>query len=379
MISDPDPLDDPDWAPQLGSIWDVAEDDDPEDGEFVADPLAPPFPMAGPEPEWFHPQAWTAAEARAGRALAGAVEACVRLDERLRRVPEQTRLAWRERLALDDIAALLWAEGIRLRPERLALADAGRIGRTEDEDRVLVRAGWARRRLAGQGEVPDAADAVLRFLGQVRRSRETSGEDEPGASGDWAGLPEALIPAGTDPEAAARWAGAMTVLCEAHPLTRSAAAFHLWRGFGLSPPGTWLEPGVVAARIAATEARGGLSAAPLLAGSARALAGHGGAAERLETWLAGLVRAAEAAQLSLDRIETWHGLALDRTTGMQGKGAPSLLRLLAARPIVSARDVSELLGVSKVQARTLLNRLHALGLVRELTGHTRFRYWAAAM
>lgn len=362
-----------DWAPQVPSIWDVAEDvDDDVDGNDP-DALAPPFPVPGREPDWLDPDAWIVAEHGAGRALAEAAEATGRLDERLRRVPEATRLAWRERLALGDVSALLWAEGTRIRPERLALADADRLGRTEDEDQVIARAGWAQRRLTGQADVPGSSDAVARFLGRAVHRR--TGGDE---AGRWSDLPEALIPAGPDPGMAARWAEAVSALDACHPLTRSAAAFHLWRGLGLSAPEAWLEPGVVAARIAAVAHRGGLRATPLLAGSERALAGQGGGAgERLQTWLTGLSAAAEHAQLTLDRIEAWHAAALDRAVEMKGKGAPALIGLLTARPIVSSADAAKALDVSKVQARTLLNRLEALGLVRELTGHTRFRFWAA--
>lgn len=371
-----------DWAPQVPSVWDVPEDDadEPADssdgGDFDADLYAPPFAVPARPPDWLDPEAWTAGELGAGRALAEAAEATGRLDERLRRTPEATRLAWRERLALADISTLLWAEGVRLRPERLALADADRLGRTGDEDQVIARAGWARRRLTGQGQtlaMPTSSDGVAQFLGRVAHQRPDETE-----SADWKGLPEPLIPAGFDPAGATAWCAAMAGLDHAHPLTRSAAAFHLWRGFGISAQDAWLEPGVVAARVAAMKHRGGLSAMPLLAGSEHKLAGQGGGTrERLETWLTGLTAAAEHAQLTLDRIEAWHATALNRAAGMKGKGARALIGLLTARPIVSSADAARALDVSKVQTRTLLNRLEALGLVRELTGHTRFRFWAA--
>lgn len=361
--------DDPDWAPSIPSIWDLTETD-PDSVEEAEDPFAPPIPMAGRHPDWLDPGAWTGAEAGAGRALAGAAEAVGRLDERLRRVPEPTRLAWRERLALQDVSALIWAEGVRLRPERLALADADRVGRTEDEDQVIARAQWARRRLTGQGAAPLSPAEIGRFLG-----RHAQGDDMAPA---WSTLPEPLIPQGPDPQSSATWCGAMRRLDAAHPLTRSAAAFHLWRGLGLSAPHGWLEPGVIAARVAVAGARGGLTATPLIAGSERALARPGGgAAERLETWLAGLVQAADHAQLALDRIEAWRITALARTTGLKGKAAPALINLLAARPIVSAQDAAKTLNISTTQARTLLNNLQSQNLTKELTGQKRFRFWKA--
>ncbi|MFK7942607.1 MAG: helix-turn-helix domain-containing protein [Paracoccaceae bacterium] len=368
--TDHPPDGDPDWAPDLPSIWDVADDEEDDSSDRLLpedDPFAPPIPMAARRPDWHTPEAWITAERGAGRALAAAAEAVARLDERLRRAPEATRLAWQERLALTDVSTLLWAEGVRLRPETLALADADRLGRTEDEDQVIARALWARRRLMGQGALPEHAQDVAAFLGRIPRA------DAP----EWQDLPEAMIPVGPDPAAEAAWCQAMSALADAHALTRSAAAFHLWRGVGLSDPGAWLEPGVAAARIAVLDARRGLTAAPLLAGSERTRAGTGGAMERLGTWLAGLTRAADHAQMTLDRIEAWQARAQATASSLKGKGAVALIELLAARPIVSAKDVAQALDLSAVQARTLLNRLHALGLTHELTGHSRFRFWTA--
>lgn len=369
----------------------------------------PPIPGPAREPEWTLPEAWHAAERSAGRALAAAAEAVGRLDERLRRVAEAQRRAWRERLALEDISGLLWAEGLRLRPETLALADAGRVGRSDDEDRVLLRAQWARRRMTGPSEglgenaatsrgtgrsvagragswaPPRNGQGVLAFLGRVApvRGREDDTPDNtPGevTARAWADLPEALIPAGPDPEAAARWARALADLDELHPLTRSAAAFHIWRRSGLSQPGELLEAAVMAARIAGSAGRGGLLAVPLTGGGGRLTTGQGGdAAERLTDWLRGLAQAADQAQLFLDRIELWHEQSTARSAHLNGKGAPALLALLAARPILSGRDTAEALSITEVQARHLLNRFEKLGLIRELTGHSRFRFWAAAI
>lgn len=373
MAENPLESDDPDWAPQLPSIWDVEDSDEDEEALLEADPFAPPIPMAARQPDCMEPAVWIDAEGRAGRALATATEAVTRLDERLRRVPDDVRLAWRDRLALTDISNLLWAEGVRLRVETLALTDVGRLGRTQDEDQVVARGQWAWRRLTGRGALPVSAADLDLFLGRRPSLQPVPGGDDAA----WSDLPETIVPTGSDPAATARWIDAARALDEAHPLTRSAAAFHLWRGFGLSGRDAWLEPGVVAARIGATELKAGLSALPLLAGSELALVrGVGGADVRLETWLTGLARAADHAQMKLDRIEAWQAAAQARAAGMKGKGATALLRLIAARPVVSVRNVSTATGLSEVQARTLLNRLEDLGVIRELTGHTRFRYWA---
>lgn len=368
---------DPDWAPQLPSIWDEPGEEREEawfDGELESggDPFAPPGPMAVREPEWIDPQAWIEAEREAGRVLAGAAEAVGRLDERLRRCPASIRLAWRERLALEEVSSLLWAEGVRFRPETLALANAGRVSRTEEEGSVVTQALWARRRLLGEGSLSSDPDALATFLGRVRVAALPVA---------WEELPETLLPTGPSPAAISEWCRAMTMLAAkpggTHGLTRCAAAFHLWRALGLSSADAWLEPGVIAARAGAEEARGGISAVPLSAGSPRALIGGNDALARLEAWLSGLLRAANHAQMRLDRIEAWQVRAMSGCD-LKGKAGPALIELLAARPILSARDVAGELGVSTVQARTLMNRLTAQGLATELTGQSRFRFWQAA-
>ena len=115
---------DPDWAPQIPSIWDVEDESDEPEPLSSEDPFAPPFEMARPRSEWLDPRNWAEAGHGAGAAMVHAAEATARLDERLRRQPEAQRTASQERLALEDISALLWAEGARLRAETLALAGA---------------------------------------------------------------------------------------------------------------------------------------------------------------------------------------------------------------------------------------------------------------
>ncbi|MEM7744850.1 MAG: helix-turn-helix domain-containing protein, partial [Pseudomonadota bacterium] len=188
-----------------------------------------------------------------------------------------------------------------------------------------------------------------------------------------------LVPTGPDPHGMGRWCAAMDTLQNTHPLTRAAAAFALWRGMGLSDLDTLLEPGVIAARVAAAGARGGLSSVPLSDGAPRLGQAGGHAPMRLENWLLAVAETAAHAQMQLDRLEAWHARAIDRAVEMKGKGAPALLAFAAARPVLSARDVAKALTVTPVQARTLLNRLEALGLLRELTGNSRFRFWTAAL
>jgi hypothetical protein len=316
---------------------------------------------------WHDPAGWIAAERGSGRALAKSAAAAARLDERLRRLPAEDRALFRERIALTEASDLLWAEGVRLRPERLALAERGRIGRVWDGEQAVARAAWAVRRMTARPEVPETLSSIRSFLGlhAVPTERAGGGIDR-----------DALWLDGLDDGAVADWCAALAALAEVHPLTRAAAGFHLWRGFALSSPERVLEPAVMAARIGAAMAQDGLAAIPLAFGNPRAVPAPGGdAAARLGGWLGAIAGATLRVQAVLDRLDAWQARAERATADMQGKGAPGLIRLMVARPMLSAADVAEALQVSAAQARLLLNRLAGKALIREVTGQERFRIW----
>lgn len=335
---------------------------------------APPFPRSAGRPRWQDPAGWIAAERGAGHVLAEAAAAAARLDERLRRMAAEHRGLLRERIALTEASDLLWAEGVRLRPERIALVDRGRLGRAWDGEQAVARASWAVRRMTAPADLPETPAAVRSFLGLHNALADgTVGADE--------GVDrEGLWLDGLDDGAVADWSGALDELAGTHPLTRAAAGFHLWRGFALSPPERVLEPAVMAARIGAGLAQGGLAAIPLAFGNPRAVPDRGGdAAARLSAWLGAVTGAALRAQAVLDRLEAWQLRAERATADMQGKGAPALIRLIVARPMISAADVADALQVSAAQARLLLNRLAGKTLIREVTGQERFRIWTVAL
>lgn len=337
----------------------------------IADlPVAP-----GGRPDWHDPARWIAAERGAGHALADTAVAAARLDERLRRLPDERRALLRERIALTEASDLLWAEGVRLRPERLALADRGRIGRVWDGEQAVARAAWAVRRMTARPDLPETAASVRSFLGLHSAPAERiDGGIDGGIDRD------ALWLGGLDDGAVTDWCAALATLGETHPLTRAAAGFHLWRGFALSPPERVLEPAVMAARIGAAMAQGGLAAIPLAFGNPRAVPAHGGdAAARLGGWLGSIAGATLRVQAVLDRLDAWQARAERAAADMQGKGAPALIRLIVARPMLSAADVAEALQVSAAQARLLLNRLAGKALIREVTGQERFRVWTVAL
>jgi hypothetical protein len=183
---------------------------------------------------------------------------------------------------------------------------------------------------------------------------------------------------GLDRDALEDWCKALSGLEDVHPLTRAAAGFHLWRGFGLNAPERLCEPLVMGARLAGEIGQGGLLAVPIAAHS-----GQGGddpsAVGRLKRWCSTTREACLRAQRQLDDLEAWRERAGDATRDLNGRSPALLLRLFEARPVVSANDCASALERTPAQTRMLLRTFEDRDLIREVTGQKRFRFWRARL
>lgn len=319
----------------------------PED----AAPTDPPWPLANRR-ALVDPSAWLAAEAASAGELARAAAAFGALDERLRQAPP----GWRQRLALNEVAELGWLAGDRIPADRLGQYHALRLAGVQDDSLALARAGWALRRLT-DGPPPEADLAA--FLGR-------SGSAVP-----------ALLPAD--------WQQALAEAATLHPLSRAGFAFRTGQmlmaaeGPGRGGAAAVIEPAVVAARIAASEARGGARFQPLAQGGMSGLRARGPLPGWLAQWYRGAEAAALACLLHLDALAGWQRRAESRLSGLSGRTPPRLLAVLAEWPLVSAPMAEALTGASRAAVQRNLDRFHGAGLIREVTGQGRFRFWMAAV
>jgi hypothetical protein len=206
----------------------------------------------------------------------------------------------------------------------------------QDDAQALARLGWAARRLAG-GPAPAAGLAA--FLG-----RQDDG------AGDWpadAGL---------------------------HPLTQAAATLHGWP----AAAGGRLEAAVAAARIAAADCSGAVFV-PVSGGGGGGLRPGGDAAARLARWYAGIEASVLAAMRQLDRLEAWEARAAAASAVLSGRTPPRLRTLLAAWPLVSAPMAEAGTGASRAAVQRNLAWMEDRGLIREITGQGRYRFWTATL
>ena len=328
----------------------------------------PPEDMAPTDPPWrmarrgrgFDAREWRRAEAAQGRKLAQAAAAFAALDERFRGETSGQR----RRLALMELAELSWADGTRLSVERIALHDMLRISTAGEDAQALENALWALKRLSGG---PEPMDNLATFLGRKRVSAD--------------GLERiATRPVGDDFEQCAdKWALLVSDMGDLHPLTRGAAGFHAWRMLGLSGDEGILESAVAAARIGASGARGGAVFVPIALGDVVMLGKGGTPNDALARWLNAVENACLRALLHLDRVEEWRLRAVKATRKMSGRTPPKLIEALGANPVLSAEMVAEGAGVSRAAARRNLGVFKRLGLVREVTGQDRYRFWTAVI
>jgi hypothetical protein len=288
---------------------------------------------------------WRAAEA----ALAGDL---AELAFDLGRLAERTRLAGQgavQRLALDEAAALSWWTGDRIGADRLALWTSYRIGATEEDGGGLIRTAWAARRLAA---------AMGRGRGLAGRLAEALGEE-----------------GRADPGVIADAAAELEPLAGCSAVTRGAALFHLWRSLDERPDHLRdLEAAVLGARLAG---QAGLAFLPLALTGFGALTASGALDSRLAAWIAGAHRAVLSALMGLERLALWRARAEAETVDLSGRTPRLLIAAFAAHPMLAAAQAEADTRASRAAVQRNLDVLQTRGLIREVTGHCRFRVWAA--
>jgi len=314
-------------------------------------------------PDAVHPQNessiladWVRAEATLAAPLARAAGRLGALDDRLRRGPE----GWRHRLALIEAADLSWFVGDRIAPDRLALWVALRLAGVQQDTAALARLGWAVRRLT---DGPGPFAGLDTFLGRHDPENQDALADR---FADRAG----------------NWLDLMQAGDGMHPISRACMGYHLWSLAGLGSHGDQMEAAVTAARIAASEgASGGTGAvfAPLAMGGAIGLRASRSPAARLKRWLDGMETALLASMHHLDQVEAWDVRAQSVTASLSGRTPPALRTVLTAWPLVSAPMAEALTGASRAAVQRNLAWLEARGLIREVTGQGRFRFWRCAL
>lgn len=305
------------------------------------------------------PAQWLAAQADLAADLARAAMAVGRLDAVVSVMGDSAAT----RLALREVGAMLWAQGLPLPPEDISRDLAG--ARADSDPAALAFARWSVRRLQGQADLDD----LRGFLGLHRVAADADAGPamrNRGAGFDAAAAGFRALLSGLE--------GAGPV----HPLTRGAFARRAWHLSDLSAAGDVIEAATYAARAMAADCQA-LRFVPM-GRHGRAVwsgfAGTGPAA--LAAHLRAVTAGAQAALLELARLRAWAGRAHAETARLKGRNSARVINALSARPVSLTAEVEAACGISRDTAERLLARMAAMGLVREITGARRFRLWAAA-
>ncbi len=319
-------------------------------------PTDPPWPMAEAKPV-FDVGHWLKAESGLGRELARAAATIARLDERLRG-PNSGLV---ERLALQEVAEQLWAQGNWIDPEKLALYRFLRLSTVQDAQ-YLSQADWAIRRMLSSQPF---TTGLAHFLG--RHETPLDGLEDIGKR-----------PVGSEfGKIETRWFDLQHQAAAAHPLTRAAIGFFSWRALGVSDPGGVLEPMAAISGIGTAGHRGKLTFLPVGLGDKYIFAQGNSEHQRLQNWFDAVENGALRCLLHLDRLEEWQAQATRATRDLSGKTPPALIKAVLQAPLVSTDQITRMIGVSKVSAHRNLTLFTERGLLREVTGKSRYRFWTA--
>lgn len=310
----------------------------------------PPGPRAEP-PDTAIIDDWAKAQAAHAARLARVAGRLGALDDRLLRGPK----GWRHRLALIEAANLSWVAGDRVSSDRLALWISMRLSGAQDDPNALARVGWAVRRLTG-GPGPKADLAAFLDRRDPENIEGSAERFEDRAGG---------------------WLDVMAAATQLHPITRACMGFHLWSLAGLGQHSDQIEAAVTASRFAASDGSGVIFA-PLAMGGAGGLRVSGLPAERLARWLDGMNSAILAAMRTLDDIEAWNGRAENVMEQLSGRTPAALRKVLTEWPLVSAPMAEAMTRASRSAVQRNLAWMEESGLIREVTGHGRYRMWCIA-
>ena len=312
-------------------------------------PGASPF-VKSDQTALFDPGKWGAAQNVLSDELARLTQLFGELDVRVRQNGEGVQ----QRLALREVADLSWWCGDRLSMDKLGLWLALRIGATDDTEHALMRAGWAVRRLSS-GSFPD--QGIAEFLDRhdvLNQTMENGTED------------------------------LMTVFESVqllHPVTQAAILFHAWRILGARRSRD-IEAAVLAARHGASMSRlrgKGILFLPLSTSGTIALRGQGEVESKLRAWISGAEQACLANLLLLDRLLAWKKTAIHLISDLSGRTPKQLVEVLVKYHLVSAPIAQAEINASRAAVQRNLGLFVQRGLVREVTGQSRYRLWTARL
>jgi hypothetical protein len=308
--------------------------------------------------------------------LAAASAALARLDDRLACSPEAVLEGWRARALIHEAAASARLNGDIADAEDLRLVDAGTLDRTPDPELaqallILQMIRSAARRHPRQMFTP----LRLISLTRLRLNRSDTAHRLPVWLQDRFSEPDEIrtsLGRALDPQAVEQWKAAA-------PLLAASNIIHRWHDTLAAE-----RIGAAAGRVLASvwQARAGATNGLVLMPSVGFL-GHASEyrPDQGRRWTGAFLRASlRSAEWGL-RLHTdlshVRRCLLETAGGRRATSRlPQLIDRLVAVPSLSAAQAAVALGMTDRASRTLLEELHAGGMIQEVSGRGSFRVYA---
>lgn len=310
--------------------------------------------------------------------LARATDAAARLGERVGAASPAMRAGWSSRALLHEASASARLDEIFVEANDLLLMDQDAPDRLVDQDILRTYQGFrllqaVDRRHPRQLFTPRRLVAAARL--RLRERLEIAGYPEwiEARRSDPTEIRMALTKA-LDP-------ASLASLRAQAPLVGAAGLLGLWHGSGASD----LLGGAPGRALAASWMRRDIPALPGTSLPASGFLGHASdyRPEPTRRWISAYLEASlRSSAWGLALIDT-----LRRAEGRLRAGAPALrsssrlpvlIDLLISTPAISARRAADILGITPMSARRILDRLESRRLIREITGNASFRLYTAA-
>ncbi|QFU00012.1 hypothetical protein FIU85_22005 (plasmid) [Roseovarius sp. THAF8] len=345
--------DDEDLGPP--SIYD-GDDPDQQNLWFL-----PPGPEDDVDPESkksfiFYHNDWREAERNLSGSLADATYMSGCLDERIRLNP-----AMHDRIARIEAVELAWLAGYRLGHDalhkHLVLADY----QHERDQEAVVETRWAHSRY--MSPLHPLNDDIRDVLG---RHAVEEGTDE-----------ELIRQTGgrTFDDLYEEWKEYIEDAEGLHRFTLGALAFFSWQSIQVSGDSDFMEAAVVSQKLCAPRGRrGGLGFVPLALGGHGAFMRAGTIEQRLATWYRLVENACHRALLNLNAVELFKQKS-EEVEFKQTATYQCISKAFVDYPILNIETLLKTSGTGKDAALKYIDLLEEAGLIAEITGQKRYRFW----
>jgi hypothetical protein len=340
-------------------LWFLPPDPDDEDAK---------------EPFFFDSSAWFAAERNYLTELSEITFHLGMLSQKLKTLGQGAL----DRLVRMEAVELSWAAGERLPFDKLHFyLSLRKLSTSPEQLAILQNVTWAYRAYHKGCDPMEDDIRILLERQEVTHpaDRHLSQSSLSPNSASPSGLTSTILSSQMFTDRFGEWFEAMSQTRHLHPVTRSALAFFMWQAIEVTGRSSLYEGAVVAQKLGRYSERNFLGFLPLASAGHPVFQRVGTIEERLARWIKGATNASLRCLLEIERVEDWYERASPVVESKRGTNLALTRQLFVDYPMISSELMTERLGVSHATAMRLIESFTTAGLVKEVTGNSRFRLW----